>query len=166
MPTNKEIIDAIDSKKKMNPSDRKRCEGLLSLFDKTDTDGSGSLSVGECEAMFGNKATGKAYFESLDLDQKDGISKKEFLEVIVFHDDETKYKQMFNKCDKDDDNKLTLEEMKEFLGKLNGSQETTDSVQRLVMDHFDANKDGTLDFEEFKTFMKMSVSGKAGQKRN
>ncbi|XP_074658951.1 calcineurin subunit B-like [Tubulanus polymorphus] len=151
--SNDEIVKTTGDKLKLSPTDRKRCDTLLKLFDEKDLDGSGTLCLDECVKMFKNPCQAKEYFEFMNRDQRGGVSKKEFLAALHVQDKESQYRHMFNIADKDDDNKLTVDEIAK---ELNISPELADALRKKVKE-CDTNNDGKLSFEEFKQFMPLAI---------
>ena len=98
-------------------------EYLGTLFDKIDTDKSNQIGYREfiCAA----------------------VDKKEFLE-------EEMLKDAFNFFDKDNNKKITIEEVMKAFGTMKGyNQKDFENILALI----DINKDKYIDYEEFKTMM-------------
>ncbi|CAK9181242.1 unnamed protein product [Ilex paraguariensis] len=130
------------------------------VFAKFDSDKDGKLSKGEYKAIL--RALGKGsttrevekIFEVADLDGDGFIDFKEFLEVhkrVTTMD----IRSAFRIFDLDGDGKITVEEVFELLKRL-GERCSLQDCRRMVK-AVDANRDGSIDMDEFMTMMTQSM---------
>ena len=131
-------------------------EKLKHIFKEFDTDGNGMITKAEFSKhlidFFGendvNQITEKIY-PQLDVDKSGEISYNEFLTALI--DSQKiitvdKLEKAFNIFDRDNNGKLSVEEIKHVFG---GNEEGWKKIIKEV----DTNNDGEVDFEEFKTLM-------------
>ena len=131
-------------------------EKLKHIFKEFDTDGNGMITKEEFSKhlidFFGendvNQITEKIY-PQLDVDKSGEISYNEFLTALI--DSQKiitvdKLEKAFNIFDRDNNGKLSVEEIKHVFG---GNEEGWKKIIKEV----DTNNDGEVDFEEFKTLM-------------
>ena len=131
---------------------------MRKLFNAMDTSGDGRLNYKELKAGF-EKFYGKCLtvFEldniisNIDQDLNGYIEYEEFLRVAINHKtimSEKNLKLAFDSFDKDNNGKLTIDEIKNVLG--------TNQNEYVIelFSHIDTNKDGEISYTEFSDLMK------------
>ena len=129
---------------------------LRELFKELDKDNKGQITKkafeGHLISLYGveeGKEICNKIFEYLDLDGSGEISYDEFLSAMIDTKKvitEDKLERAFKIFDKDGNGRLSVEEIKEVFG---GDKKTW----KKVIEDVDLNKDGEVDFKEFKLMM-------------
>ena len=129
---------------------------LRELFKELDKDNKGQITKkafeGHLISLYGveeGKEICNKIFEHLDLDGSGEISYDEFLSAMIDTKKvitEDKLERAFKIFDKDGNGRLSVEEIKEVFG---GDKKTW----KKVIEDVDLNKDGEVDFKEFKLMM-------------
>ena len=129
---------------------------LRELFNELDTEKKGQITKQQFAEYLKNvwgedesQQISNQIFESIDLDKSGKISYNEFLSVMINEKKvitEDKLLQAFKMFDKDNSGKLSIDEIKAVFG---GDSE----MWKKVIEEIDLNKDGEVDFKEFKQMM-------------
>ena len=129
---------------------------MRELFKSMDISGTGQLTRDEFSVklidLYGEndgKEMAKNIFNSLDLDGSGKISYDEFLSAMISSKKvvtEERLEKAFKIFDKDNSGKLSVKEIKNVFG-------GTEQQWKQVIDEIDLNKDGEVDFGEFKIMM-------------
>jgi calcium-dependent protein kinase len=94
-------------------------------------------------------------FDIIDTDNSGTIEYEEFLRAAIDKKvliEEKNLKFAFDFYDKDKNGFITLDELNEVFNKENGNEFSKDEFKKII-DEVDLNKDGFIDFEEFKIMM-------------
>lgn len=92
-------------------------------------------------------------FELVDVDHSNEIDFSEFVTATANRENllrAEKLKQAFSYYDKDKSGSISLSEIRDVLG---GGQNLSDAVWKQVVSEVDADGNGEVDFEEFKSMM-------------
>jgi calcium-dependent protein kinase len=129
---------------------------LREIFKSMDISGTGQISKKEfCDKLIelygenDGKNIASNIFNNLDMDGSGKISYNEFLSAMISSKKvvtEERLEKAFNIMDKDGSGKLSVDEIKNIFG---GSEEQW----KKVINEVDLNKDGEVDFAEFKIMM-------------
>ena len=129
---------------------------LRDIFKSMDISGTGQISKKEfCDKLIelygenDGKNIASNIFNNLDMDGSGKISYNEFLSAMISSKKvvtEERLEKAFNIMDKDGSGKLSVDEIKNIFG---GSEEQW----KKVINEVDLNKDGEVDFAEFKIMM-------------
>ena len=135
---------------------QKEEDDLRELFKSMDISGTGQLTREEFNLklveLYGEndgKEMANNIFNSLDLDGSGKISYDEFLSAMISSKKvvtEERLEKAFKMFDKDNSGKLSIKEIRNVFG---GSEEQW----KRVINEIDLNKDGEVDFSEFKIMM-------------
>lgn len=90
-------------------------------------------------------------FKIIDRDLSDSLEMHEIF--YYFQSQESKLRDLFDSIDEDKNGKITLSELTMALGGLGEDFEIKDDTAKNIMEIFDKNKDGTIDFEEWKDIL-------------
>ena len=147
---------------------------LKKLFDHFDFDHNGFMDYGELKVLFEvlrrlypgltlNDSVAMQYFQYADANKDNKLSFDEFLRVVTqtLYPGDPKYEQLravFNKFDRQPDEKLTRAEFKNFIkaayGYMNDPRfHYKDQVADYFLGQFDKNMDGNISFDEFYLFI-------------
>jgi calcium-dependent protein kinase len=146
--------------------DHQSLQELPQIFQQLDLDGDGELELSEIktafETMFGRNSRElhdiERTFELLDLDGSGSINYTEFIAAGLGDrvKSEESLKAAFKAFDIDDnDNRITRNEFEQVVATLNVSEK--DFKAEKVFSEFDADGDGTLDFEEWRAWVNTLV---------
>ena len=129
---------------------------LRDIFKSIDISGTGQITKNEfCNKLIelygenDGKSIATSIFNNLDLDGSGKISYNEFLSAMISSKKvvtEERLEKAFNIFDKDGSGKLSVEEIKNIFG-------GTEEQWKKVISEIDLNKDGEVDFAEFKIMM-------------
>ena len=129
---------------------------LREIFKSMDISGTGQISKKEfCDKLIelygenDGKNIASNIFNNLDMDGSGKISYNEFLSAMISSKKvvtEERLEKAFNIMDKDGSGKLSVEEIKNIFG-------GTEEQWKKVINEVDLNKDGEVDFAEFKIMM-------------
>ena len=129
---------------------------LREIFKSMDISGTGQITKNEfCNKLvelygeIDGKNIAANIFNNLDLDGSGKISYDEFLSSMISSKKiltEERLEKAFNMFDKDNSGKLSIEEIKNVFG-------GTEEQWKKVISEIDLNKDGEVDFAEFKIMM-------------
>ncbi len=129
---------------------------LREIFKSMDISGTGQIAKKEfCDKLIelygenDGKNIASNIFNNLDMDGSGKISYNEFLSAMISSKKvvtEERLEKAFNIMDKDGSGKLSVDEIKNIFG---GSEEQW----KKVINEVDLNKDGEVDFAEFKIMM-------------
>jgi len=135
---------------------------IRDIFKKFDKDGSLSLEINELRNLYhalGYQFTNDEIMEmvkDMDINQDNRITFHEFLgsfkEKVVFKAHEDKLREAFNLCDCDEDQYITLDELKKIMRQVGENLKEKDLISMLK--EVDRDKDNRLNFEEFIQLMK------------
>ena len=135
---------------------------IRDIFKKFDKDGSLSLEINELENLYrtlGYDFKNDEIMEMvkyMDLNQDGRITFHEFLgsfkERVVFKAHEEKLREAFNLCDCDEDQYITLDELKRIMRQVGENLKEKHLISMLK--EVDRDKDNRLNFEEFIQLMK------------
>ncbi len=143
---------------------------LKAVFGTFDNNGDGEISPTELEDILKIFASSfdlsesylRQIIEDLDVDKNGKIEFGDFLELMsslapstrrdTNEDQELKY--AFEKIDSDGSGFITMVELKDLLVKTN--QYLDDFEIEDIIDHFDVDRDGKLDYDEFKHMVSFS----------
>ncbi len=145
-------------------------EDLKAAFKIFDTDGDGEISsdeLSEILRIFGTSSqTSDAYLqeviEEIDIDKNGKIEFNDFLELMrscsydTSEDNDLKY--AFDKIDSDENGFVTMKELKDLLRKTNYFLK--DVEIDAIIEQFDEDGDGKLNFGEFKRMVSFSPGDK------
>ena len=140
-----------------NQFDMQKEEGdLREIFKSLDTSGKGQLSkqifIDKLIELYGEndgKVLGESIFKNLDLDGSGQISYDEFLSAMINGKKivtNERLEKAFKMFDKDNNGRLSVDEIISVFG---GDK---DSWKKVITE-IDLNKDGEVDFNEFKIMM-------------
>ncbi|CAM9231422.1 unnamed protein product [Discosporangium mesarthrocarpum] len=125
-------------------------------FIKADRDGSGTISLEELETVLStqpklSRADIRAIFESVDLDKNGELQFNDFLAATLGRRDldERRMRLAFDRLDFDHSGKISAADISLIVGSDLDKEEIDE-----VMKEFDLNKDGEIDFNEFKIAMR------------
>ena len=139
-------------------STREEKDSLEQSFKKMDKNGDGTLSCEEIREGF-KDVYGEVSDEEIetillnaDIDQSGSVDYSEFL-VAAMNTlsilSKEKLEKAFNAFDKDSSGKISMEELKQVLGR---TEEFDPQVEALIKEA-DVNADGEIDLKEFKELM-------------
>ena len=129
---------------------------LREIFKSIDISGTGQITKNEfCNKLMelygenDGRNIATKIFNNLDMDRSGQISYNEFLSAMISSKKvvtEERVEKAFNIFDKDGSGKLSVEEIKNIFG-------GTEEQWKKVISEIDLNKDGEVDFAEFKIMM-------------
>ena len=135
---------------------------IRDIFKKFDKDGSLSLDLNELGKIYhalGYNFTNNEIMDivkDVDLNQDGCITFHEFLgsfkEKVVFKAHEEKLREAFNLCDCNEDQYITLEELKRIMMQVGENLKEKHLIS--MLEEVDKDKDNRLNFEEFIQLMK------------
>ncbi|CAN0076719.1 unnamed protein product [Pylaiella littoralis] len=136
--------------------DQEQIRNLEKEFAKMDRDGSGTISLEEFDRVLSSqadlsKADIHALFASVDVDNGNAVNFNEFLAATLERRelDERRLKLAFDRLDYDHSGTIDSTDLRNIVGSDLG-QEGIDEIFTL----FDLNRDGEIDFSEFKLAMR------------
>jgi len=141
--------------------DDRKTEMLRAIFMQIDANGDGTITLQElndglAKAGVGDAASLQHLAKKLDTDQSGTIDYTEFLAATL---DKSQASQeaacwaAFRVFDKNDDQKISVEEIKAVLQSRDMKQIGKSSIQD-IMAEVDTNGDGEIDFDEFMAMMR------------
>ncbi|KAK9800898.1 hypothetical protein WJX73_008296 [Symbiochloris irregularis] len=142
--------------KQLQPAD---IEGLQQLFKTIDTDNSGTITVDEMKAAIakmGNKVQDADLLEVMnaaDLDKSGTIDYEEFIVATINLsklEREAGCHEAFLHFDTDGDGVITRQEIRQALI----SRGITEDEISTMLDQYDINKDGSIDYAEFQAMIR------------
>ncbi|KAF4388364.1 hypothetical protein G4B88_013201 [Cannabis sativa] len=151
---------------------------LKRIFQKLDKNGDDLVSLEELSWLLERINNGSVHhqFSKTELESLVGKSSLNFDEFLFFYesisskhndeiDDEVEeiiisdLVKAFKVFDQNDDGFISCEELQSVLIRLGLMEEnSTDKDCKTMINSFDANSDGQLDFEEFKTMMLLTIT--------
>ncbi|CAM9143785.1 unnamed protein product [Ectocarpus sp. 12 AP-2014] len=136
--------------------DVEQIRNLEKDFAKMDRDGSGTISLEEFDTVLSSqaslsKADIRAIFASVDVDNRNELNFNEFLAATLERRqlDEMRLRLAFDRLDFDHSGTIDATDLRNIVGSDLG-QEGIDEIFK----EFDLNKDGEIDFGEFKLAMR------------
>ncbi|XP_073124830.1 putative calcium-binding protein CML19 [Henckelia pumila] len=136
-----------------------RYEQYRRIFDRFDSNGDGKISpveLQQCVGSMGGKMTAQeaeAAVALMDSDLDGLLSLEDLVKIIEGAGEEEKasdLKEVFNMY-AESSNIITPKSLKRMLSRL-GEKKSVDECNNMIA-RFDLNKDGLLDFQEFKLMM-------------
>ena len=139
-------------------------EDLRKAFVSIDKNGDGHLSVNELASGFDSISLSSSVkieeiLKRCDTDLNGMIDYNEFITATInWHKHLTQgiLESAFKAYDKDRSGTISVSEIKQFLG---GEGHDQDKVWTKILNEADANGDGVIDLEEFKTLMLSKLEG-------
>ena len=135
---------------------QKEESNLKDIFKSLDSSGKGELSkdifIDKLKELYGEndgKIIGETIFSNLDLDGSGQISYNEFLSAMINNKKiitDERLEKAFKMFDKDNNGRLSVDEIISVFG---GDKESW----KKVISEIDLNKDGEVDYNEFKLMM-------------
>ncbi|EYU17566.1 hypothetical protein ABFS82_03G074800 [Erythranthe guttata] len=135
-------------------------KGLRQMFNNMDTDGSGTITYEELRtglSKLGSKLSEseiQQLMEAADVDKNGTIDYIEFITATMHRhrlDKEENLYKAFQYFDKDNSGFITRDELRQAMTQYGiGDEETIDEV----LDDVDIDKDGRINYDEFKAMMK------------
>ena len=134
---------------------QRQLKHLKKKFDEVDLDGSGTMDATEFFGMLGEDRTPLTdeLFSLMDLDGSGTIEFDEFVAVLLTYcmyskDDILRF--CFDTFDRDHSNSIDEQEFMALLATVNNGQPMFPGNFTTVLQNFDSNDDGLIDFQEFK----------------
>eukprot|EP01083_Nonionella_stella_P055608 146589_1 len=155
-----EIAEQKDRKNAPNNMSDETIAEYKTIFDKFDTDGSGSVSYSELSniltALGINLSEKKleSIMTKLDLNNNGEIDFPEFLLLMENHPkpEDEELKDAFKVFDADDSGEITVDELIQVMKNL-GNKMTRDEALDMIKQH-DVDGNGQISFEEFRKMMR------------
>merc|ERR1712165_390812 len=130
--------------------DKEQINELKETFEAADSNGDGTLSIDELQAVLSNSKVFseeelKAIIEMADIDGDGKISYDELLKITVqkkLAADEARVYEAFQRFDENGDGKISVAEMSKVLGK-------DESEVKALIAEVDTDKNGEVDYDEF-----------------
>ncbi|CAG9328081.1 unnamed protein product [Blepharisma stoltei] len=137
----------------------KELDDLRKIFVALDKNGDGKLSINELKHGFMVRGLLSIFnvdeiLEHCDSNENGYIDYNEFLTAALNWKkalSQERLETAFRAYDKDKNGKISVDEIKEFLGE--SSKEVSDGIWQQIFKQADLNNDGVLDLEEFKVVM-------------
>eukprot|EP00607_Mallomonas_marina_P002528 CAMPEP_0182433138 /NCGR_PEP_ID=MMETSP1167-20130531/61150_1 /TAXON_ID=2988 /ORGANISM="Mallomonas Sp, Strain CCMP3275" /LENGTH=423 /DNA_ID=CAMNT_0024621447 /DNA_START=207 /DNA_END=1474 /DNA_ORIENTATION=- len=136
---------------------QRHLQRLHNVFDSIDIDGAGSIDIKEFVVFLGEDPSSpyiSNLFQMIDIDGSGTIEFEEYVRILAVYCMYTKDEILrfcFESFDKDGSNGVSEAEYKELIKEVNANKPMFPDNFKKVLEQFDENQDGVIDYKEFCT---------------